>query len=372
MNAIPLSLYVHFPWCVKKCPYCDFNSHALQGDLPAAAYIDSLIADFDAAAKHEDRQSLTSIFLGGGTPSLFPPAEIKRLLDHVAKRFDISNIEITLEANPGTLDEGHFSGYLSAGINRLSVGAQSFSDQMLAELGRIHQSEDIARAVTSAREAGFRRINIDLMYGLPGQTIEGCLADLDQAISLRPEHISWYQLTIEPNTYFHRYPPARPAEHIVADFMEAGFEQLTRNGFRRYEISAFARPGEESHHNLNYWQFGDYLGIGAGAHGKVSGQDGIVRTTRTRVPADYFKRQSPILNRVCQDEILLEYLMNTLRLVDGFALEDFYNRTGLPASSLRPFVSAGLDRGLLERSDDSIRPSEKGLLFLNELLLLAA
>lgn len=372
MNAIPLSLYVHFPWCVKKCPYCDFNSHALQGELPAAEYIDALITDFNAEAGQDDRRSLASIFLGGGTPSLFPPAEIKRLLEHVGERFDTRDIEITLEANPGTLDEGHFEGYLDAGINRLSIGAQSFSDEMLKTLGRIHQADEIVRAVTAARESGFARINIDLMYGLPGQTIEDCIADLDQAISLGPDHISWYQLTIEPNTYFHRFPPMRPSENAIAEFMAAGFERLASSGYQRYEISAFAKPLEESRHNLNYWQFGDYLGIGAGAHGKLSRQGEIVRTAKTRVPADYLKRQAPIVNRVPRDELLLEYLMNTLRLVDGFELEDFAVRTGLPESNIQSFLRSGLDRELLVRSGDRIRPSDRGLLFLNDLLLLAA
>ena len=371
MNAIPLSLYIHFPWCVKKCPYCDFNWHSLDGELPAASYVDQLIVDLENEVKHQTRPALTSIFMGGGTPSLFPPDEIHRLLDAVRTHFDISTCEITMEANPGTFDQANFHGYRNAGINRLSIGAQSFSDRSLRTLGRVHRADEIETAFKGARQAGFQRINLDLMYALPGQSADDAVLDLAQAISLSPEPISWYPLTIEPNTYFHRFPPEAPSEHLVEEIMQRGLTTLTSAGYRNYEVSAFAKAGEASKHNLNYWEFGDYIGIGAGAHCQRSNLPTIERTSKTRLPKDYLNNHAPIISTVPHEEIALEYLMNALRLTDGFKLDNFEARTGLCRTSLDDFIASASDKGLLFVDNDTVATTTLGRLYLNDLLLLA-
>ena len=370
MNDIPLSLYVHFPWCVRKCPYCDFNSHQTDGDFPEAQYIDALIIDLQAQSSDESRGKLSSIFLGGGTPSLFSPESIERLLAEVRRRFDITNIEITMEANPGTFDAEHFSGYFDAGVNRLSLGAQSFSNESLKALGRIHTTGETITAFNGARAAGFKRINIDIMHGLPGQTSTGALSDLEQAIALKPDHISWYELTIEPNTYFYRFPPIVPDDNTLADITQLGQTLLTDSGYSQYEISAYAKPGEQSQHNLNYWHFGDYLGIGAGAHGKVTRGPEIFRTTKSRVPKDYLSNHTKThTTQVPADELLLEFLMNALRLNAGFSIRGFEYRTGIEAKVLIDSLAEAAAKLLIDPiSGDRVQTTELGRRFLNELL----
>jgi len=368
---IPLSLYIHFPWCVRKCPYCDFNSHEPRGEIPFAEYVDTLTRDLDQELTTEQRGRFVSIFMGGGTPSLFPDVEIARLIESISDRVDISASEITLEANPGTFDQSHFDGYRQAGVNRISIGAQSFDPAALDKLGRIHAPAEIERAFEGARAAGFERINLDLMHGLPGQSLEEAMHDLDRAIRLGPEHLSWYQLTIEPNTVFYKRPPELPVEDTLAEITSAGQQQLEAAGFKQYETSAYCRKGEQALHNLNYWQFGDYLGIGAGAHGKVTRGRKIIRSAKTRMPADYLREPATNESVVAQEELALEFLMNALRLTDGFDLSLFETRTGLDRQSLERFREKALERGLIEVTTNHIMPTERGRMFLNELLLLA-
>lgn len=367
---IPLSLYIHFPWCVRKCPYCDFNSHESKDQIPYSAYVDTLIRDLDRELTSESRRHIISIFMGGGTPSLFPDREIKRLLSSIGSRLDISDAEITMEANPGTFDQSHFSGYRESGVNRISLGAQSFSSQALENLGRIHSPGEIQRAFEGARHAGFRRINLDLMHGLPGQKLDAALDDLKSAIELAPEHLSWYQLTIEPNTVFHKKPPLLPVEDVLADIAARGLELLRGAGFQQYETSAYAQPGAQARHNVNYWEFGDYLGIGAGAHGKVTRENQVIRRSKTRVPSDYLREPSANETIVAQEDLNLEFLMNALRLTEGFRLSLFEARTGLQAQVLDAFLEKAFSRDLLEIVGDRVQPTARGRMFLNELLLL--
>ena len=367
-----LGLYVHFPWCARKCPYCDFNSHAVTGELPEAAYVTQLLRDLDDDLKLLDEQPpLTSIFLGGGTPSLFTAEAMNTLLVGVAQRlpFDPS-IEITLEANPGTTDYEKFSGYVDVGINRLSIGVQSFNDEQLAALGRMHSASEAQRAFTVARQAGFTNINIDLMHGLPGQTVAAAMSDLDQAIKLGPEHLSWYQLTIEPNTHFYNKPPILPDDDKLWEIYSTGLTQLAEAGYSRYEVSAFSQPERRSAHNLNYWQFGDYLGIGAGAHGKLSIQNLRQRTTKTRVPRDYLNAPNRRLSPIKTDSLQLEFLMNGLRLNAGFSWQTYEARTGLPRTSLDELVAKAAPRGLLVSNPEGLRATDLGIQFLNDVLLL--
>ena len=371
MQNIPLSLYVHFPWCVKKCPYCDFNSHELGTSLPGAQYIDALCKDLENELQRiPDRKRLQSIFLGGGTPSLFPASEIKQLLGNINTRLDVTEAEITIEANPGTFDASNFSGYRQAGINRISLGAQSFSVEHLQSLGRIHSPGEVVKAFKGARQAGFSRINIDLMFGLPGQTLESAMHDLECALDLGPEHISWYQLTIEQNTYFHRYPPELPDDDLLAAMTDAGHCLLASHGYKQYEVSAFSKPGEESSHNLNYWQFGDYLGIGAGAHGKISSAQGIERTTKTRVPADYLGFPRRNCHQVPPEDLVLEFLLNALRLTTGFEISLFEERTGLAISELDEFLRQAASKEMLSVEGGQITPTLFGRRYLTDLLLL--
>jgi oxygen-independent coproporphyrinogen-3 oxidase len=366
-DKIPLSLYIHFPWCARKCPYCDFNSHEASGSIPEAAYIAQLLEDLKS--QPVDR-SLVSIFLGGGTPSLFKPDSITQLISGIENYFDLTEIEITMEANPGTFDQQHFEGYRDAGVNRLSIGAQSFSNEHLEALGRIHTADEIHRAFQGARKAGFNRINLDLMYGLPGQATIAALKDLEQATNLGPEHISWYQLTIEPNTYFNRYPPLLPREQQIVDMEHRGRSLLADTGFIQYEISAYAKTGEASRHNLNYWQFGDYIGIGAGAHGKITRGGIIYRTTKTRVPADYLRSARTTEKAVSSGDIVTEFLMNSLRMTGGFSLEQFELTTGLSRERLDPFCEKATARRWIEIQGDHLVPTPEGQQFLNDLLLL--
>lgn len=370
----PLSLYIHIPWCVKKCPYCDFNSHAAKGRLPEDNYVAALLQDLKLELPGVQQRKLASIFFGGGTPSLFSAAAIATLLDASKQLIGWEeNIEITLEANPGTVDEQSFSGFRRAGVNRLSIGVQSFDDRSLKKLGRIHSAGEARRAFSAARKAGFESINLDLMYGLPGQTAEQSLADLHSAIQLQPEHLSWYELTLEPNTEFHKQPPALPHEIAMETMETSGLEALQQAAYTRYEISAYARPGQQSMHNRNYWQFGDYIGIGAGAHGKISmlGTSRIERRWKTRVPSDYI---APDHDRVAgsrelqTDQLAVEFMMNALRLTSGVPASYYQRRTGVPFASIEPALMQLRRQGLLSEDPDQICTSAAGRRFLDSVL----
>ena len=376
MLTPPLSLYIHLPWCLKKCPYCDFNSHEIRGAPPEGAYAAAVVRDLEFTAKDLGRREIISIFFGGGTPSLMSPAALETILDAAAARLKLSaTIEITLEANPGAADSGRFTAYRQLGINRLSIGAQSFDDAKLAALGRIHNGAEAAAALAAARAAGFDNINVDLMRGLPGQAVEEALGDLEQALAFAPEHVSWYQLTIEPNTVFHARPPALPDEESVWRMTLQGQERLARRGYQRYEVSSWSQPGRACLHNLNYWRFGDYLGLGAGAHGKLScaSQGRILRQARTRLPASYMDKagSTAVLARQTslQDaERPLEFMLNALRLKDGVPAACFSARTGLSLAAIRPQLEAARAAGLLDAGPDTLRATERGARYLNDLL----
>ncbi|MCC6074423.1 radical SAM family heme chaperone HemW [Pseudomonas sp. MAHUQ-58] len=373
----PLALYVHIPWCVRKCPYCDFNSHAAGPELPEEAYVDALLADLDAdldadlAAAHG--RELVSIFFGGGTPSLFSARALDRLLQGVNQRLAFAgDIEITLEANPGTFEQAKFRDYRRLGINRLSIGVQSFQTDQLQALGRIHDGNEAIRAAEMARAAGFDNFNLDLMHGLPGQDVAGALADLRQAIALEPTHLSWYQLTLEPNTVFWSQPPEIPEDDILWDIQEAGQALLAGAGFAQYETSAYAREQRRARHNLNYWTFGDFLGIGAGAHAKLSDPDGRIRRSwKTRLPKDYLdpdKRFQAGERELEAAELPFEFMMNALRLTAGVPAALFEQRTGLPLSSIAEACAAARGAGLLDADAQLLKPTARGQLFLNDLL----
>ena len=374
----PLSLYIHIPWCVRKCPYCDFNSHTVRDSIPEQAYVDALIADLEQDLPGVWGRVVESIFIGGGTPSLFSPQAIEHLLGAVRARLALKpDAEITLEANPGTVDRAHFAGLHAAGINRLSLGIQSFQDKLLEGIGRIHDRREALAAMEAAQRAGFENINLDLMFGLPGQTMELALADLRTAAALQPAHISWYELTIEPNTWFHRHPPEQPGDALLWEMQTAGQELLAAAGDARYEVSAYAQPGSRCRHNLNYWQFGDYLGIGAGAHGKLSAAatQTITRVAKTRHPRSYLEnadRTGRIDTHTVLSpaDVVLEYAMNALRLDSGFSMAGFTAATGLPATAIERPVDLGIERGLLSAADNRIRPTPDGQRHLNELLQL--
>ncbi|MHB1057364.1 MAG: radical SAM family heme chaperone HemW [Rhodanobacter sp.] len=379
--APPLSLYVHMPWCVKKCPYCDFNSHGLRNEPPPyAGYIGHLLADLDAdradfAAALEGRPVI-SIFFGGGTPSLFAPELIERLLDGVRERLSLADdAEITLETNPGTVEHGRFDGYLAAGVNRISFGVQSFDDDKLERLGRIHSANEAEAAVKSAQNAGYANINLDLMYALPQQTLDGALDDVERAVALQPTHISHYQLTLEPNTAFAANPPPLPDDDHAWAMQEACEARLAAAGYGQYEISAYAQPGRRCVHNLNYWRFGDYLGIGAGAHGKLSdaasGQ--IRRRWKTRGPRAYMEAAGAPCriggdSIVGADELPFEYMLNALRLVDGVPLGDFAQRTGLPPERIAAALADGRRRGWLHDDPWRLHTTALGQRFLNDVI----
>jgi len=369
----PLALYIHIPWCVRKCPYCDFNSHAASPVLPEEEYVDALLADLDQDLPAVYGRPLSSIFFGGGTPSLFSAAALGRLLAGVEQRIAFApDIEITLEANPGTFEQDKFVAYRKLGINRLSIGIQSFQPQKLEALGRIHTGDEALRAAEMARRAGFDNFNLDLMHGLPDQSLEEALDDLRQAIALASTHLSWYQLTLEPNTVFWNQPPELPEDDILWDIQEAGQALLAEHGFSQYEVSAYARPGKAARHNLNYWSFGDFIGIGAGAHGKLSHPDGrIVRTWKTRLPKDYLnpaKQFKAGEKSLAADELPFEFLMNALRLTQGVDAELFAKRTGLPLQSLAAARAEAEQKGLLQVEPTRLVATARGQLFLNDLL----
>jgi oxygen-independent coproporphyrinogen-3 oxidase len=366
----PLALYVHIPWCVRKCPYCDFNSHERGGALPEGEYVEALFRDLEELLPKVWGRRLSSIFIGGGTPSLFAPESIDRLLSGVRARMTLEpDAEITLEANPGTVEAARFRGFRAAGVNRISVGVQSLDDRMLKALGRIHDSAEARRAIDAAL-AAFDNVNLDLMYGLPGQDLDMARADLEQALSLGTPHLSAYQLAIEPNTVFFSKPPALPEHDLTADMQDMIEEILERNDFQHYETSAFAKPGRRSRHNLNYWQFGDYLGIGAGAHGKISFPDKVTRHSRMKQPREFLAAASSLVeDRTIEPaELAFEFMLNALRLTDGFPPDLFVERTGLPLSIVEKPLNEAEAKGLLRRSWDRIAPTESGRRFLNELL----
>ena len=371
----PLALYVHIPWCVRKCPYCDFNSHAVRGALDQTGYIDALLADLEMDLKLAAGRALHSIFIGGGTPSLFAPAEIGRLLTGIESRMDCSeSIEITLEANPGTLEADSFAGFREAGVNRLSIGVQSFDPTALQALGRIHGPDEAVRAVAQARSAGFERVNLDLMFGLPSQSLDSAKADLQTALELDPGHISYYQLTLEPNTPFHHAPPNLPDEDLIWQIQHQGQAALGAAGYVQYEISAYARTGQQCRHNLNYWTFGDYLGIGAGAHAKLTDRSGrVLRLSKWRHPEEYLRKVKQSLpvqgyRELTQDDLILEFMMNRLRLHRGFETAEFVAATGLSAERIEPGIQQAMARNLLVKRAGSIETTSLGRLFLNDLL----
>ena len=371
----PLTLYIHFPWCVKKCPYCDFNSHERPGGvaaIPEERYVDALIADLDRVVPQVWGRRVHAIFIGGGTPSLIAPKAIDRLLSEVRARVVLeADAEITLEANPGTVEAGRFAEYRALGINRLSLGIQSFDDRFLKALGRIHDGDEAQRAVDIAL-AHFDNVNLDLMYGLPGQNAADAARDVARARAFSPPHLSLYQLTLEPNTLFAKYPPRLPDEDMAEAIEGAIAAEVERGGWQRYEVSAYAMPGRESRHNLNYWNFGDYLGIGAGAHGKLSFPDRIVRQTRIRNPDLYLERHGAGLAAFDEENVddaalPFEFMLNALRLVDGVPLRRFEERTGLPLAAIEAPLALAESRGLVERDAFTVRPTARGLLFLNDL-----
>lgn len=369
----PLSLYVHIPWCVRKCPYCDFNSHAAGEVLPEADYVAALCADLGREQHWARGRPLQSVFFGGGTPSLFSARAIGEVLDAAARGIGFAKeVEITLEANPGTAEMARFRDYRAAGINRLSIGVQSFAERSLAALGRIHCGAEAIGAMGMAREAGFERVNLDLMHGLPGQTEAEAVADLEQAIGLDPGHISWYQLTIEPNTEFYRRRPPLPPDSVVDAIGEAGAALLGAKGYAQYEVSAYARPGQASRHNRNYWEFGDYIGIGAGAHGKLTdpGSHRILRTRKIRQPRGYLASADPraASSAIATAELPLEFLMNALRLNDGVPVPYFSQRTGLDCEMLERPWAALANRGLLEPLGDRMKATPLGYRFLDTVL----
>jgi oxygen-independent coproporphyrinogen-3 oxidase len=364
----PLSLYVHIPWCVRKCPYCDFNSHERAGALPEKEYLNRLFFDVEESLPKIWGRRIVSIFIGGGTPSLFSPESIDALLSGVRARLQVEpDAEVTLEANPGTVEAARFRGFRGAGVSRISLGIQSFDDRMLSALGRIHSSAEAHKAIDAAL-ASFDNVNLDLMYALPGQTAAMAQADLQQAISAGVPHLSAYQLTIEPNTVFYSRPPELPEHDAAADMQLAAEEALGAAGYEHYETSAFARPGRRCRHNLNYWEFGDYLGIGAGAHGKLSFPERVTRHERAKQPRDYMDKATCVQKDIPPAELPFEFMLNALRLVEGFDVRLFGERTGLPLTLIENELREVENRGLLERDWRRIRPTERGQRFLNELL----
>ena len=367
----PLALYAHLPWCVRKCPYCDFNSHEKADALPEREYVDALVADLEGLLPSVWGRRLRSVFIGGGTPSLFAPESIDRLLAAVRARLPLEpDAEVTLEANPGTAEAARFRGYHAAGVNRLSLGIQSFDDAKLRALGRIHSADEARRAIDMAL-AVFDNVNLDVMYGLPGQTLDEARADAAEGLRFGTTHFSAYQLTLEPNTAFYRKPPQLPGHDACADMQLAVEELAASAGFEHYETSAFARPGRRCRHNLNYWEFGDYLGIGAGAHGKLSFADRVTRHERAKQPREYLATAGTLQQRtIAPSELPFEFMLNALRLVEGVPAALYAARTGLSETTILRKMQAAREKGLLEDDAQRIRPTRQGRLFLNELLQL--
>ena len=374
MNLPPLSIYVHVPWCVQKCPYCDFNSHGQKGDIPEAEYVQHLIDDLKTDLHLVQGRKIHSIFIGGGTPSLLTGAAYTLLLNEIDSLIGLSdNCEITLEANPGTVETGRFKDYVKAGINRISIGVQSMQNDKLKALGRIHGADEACYAAQQASEAGLNSFNLDLMHGLPGQSLDDALSDLKQIIALSPPHISWYQLTIEPNTQFASKPPTLPQDETLWDIQEQGQALLAQAGYQQYEISGYAKPGFQCQHNLNYWRFGDYLGIGCGAHGKVTdAKTGVItRTEKVKHPRGYMDIIKPYLYKswqVEQDDLAFEFFMNRFRLTEPCPIEDYSALTNQPLQSQQAALNKAINTGLLIEKDGHWQVSLKGHRFLNDLL----
>ncbi len=374
----PLALYLHIPWCVRKCPYCDFNSHEAGAVIPEQAYVQAVLADLQQDIFHYpdilQGRSLASIFIGGGTPSLFSPAAYEMIFSGLQKHLQFSpDIEITLEANPGTVEQGKFRGYRELGINRLSIGVQSFSPEKLKALGRIHGRNEALHAAEAAKQAGFDNFNIDLMHGLPGQSLQEAVADLQQAIDLGPTHLSWYQLTIEPNTVFYRDPPALPEDDTLWAIQEAGQALLTASGYRQYEVSAYAKAAWECRHNRNYWEFGDYIALGAGAHGKLTREGGVWRYNKTRLPRDYLAatgsgKFTASSGFVRDEELVFEFMLNALRLREGVPVALFSQRTGLPLSDIEDELADLRAQGLLSENASRLACTATGFNYLNTVL----
>jgi putative oxygen-independent coproporphyrinogen III oxidase len=370
----PLSLYIHIPWCVKKCPYCDFNSHGLKGALPEKVYVDALLRDLDQDLPRVEGREIQTVFFGGGTPSLFSAEAIGRVLEGVASRLAMAaDVEITLEANPGTVEQGRFASYKSVGVTRLSIGVQSFDAKKLEVLGRIHSSDEARRAAEEAHAAGLSNFNLDFMYALPKQELAQALADLEQAVVLKPAHISHYQLTLEPNTLFAAHPPLLPDDENVWAMQQACQAFLGDHGYAQYEISAYAQPGRQARHNLNYWRFGDYLGIGAGAHGKLTDAAGsVTRLWKLKHPDAYLEsagtpRSLGGVSQVAEDELAFEFMLNRLRLVEDFTAGEFESATGLPVARITGPLERALELKLLETTAEGWRVSSQGPNFLNDL-----
>ncbi|MCL1078312.1 radical SAM family heme chaperone HemW [Parashewanella spongiae] len=371
----PLSLYVHIPWCVQKCPYCDFNSHGQKGPLPENAYIDALIEDLTQDLQYCQGRKLHSIFIGGGTPSLFSANSIAKLLTEVDKLIPFNHdIEITMEANPGTLEHDDFAAYRQAGVTRLSIGIQSFSAQKLNLLGRIHDEAEAENAAKHAHSANYNSFNLDIMHGLPDQSFDEAMFDIDKATSLNPPHLSWYQLTIEPNTLFHSKPPQLPNDESLWHIYEQGQQKLANLGYQQYEISAYAKPGYQCRHNINYWQFGDYLGIGCGAHGKITlpNEDRIIRTVKIKHPKGYLSAKSYMFEStdVEKDDRALEYLMNRFRLISPIPKSEFEGRTGLDRDLITGGMETAKKKELVTETESHWILTSKGHMFVNELLTL--
>jgi putative oxygen-independent coproporphyrinogen III oxidase len=370
----PLSLYVHFPWCVRKCPYCDFNSYTLHGELDERRYVEALERDLEAQAMDVQGREVVSVFFGGGTPSLFSPDAIGRVITAARRHLTFTaDAEVTMEANPGAIERGKFGEYRGAGLTRVSLGAQTFDPRRLEALGRIHSPDETRRAASELHAAGLDNFNLDLMYALPGQDVDGAVRDLEEALALEPAHLSHYQLTIEAGTVFAAQPPALPEDDSAADMLTECVLRLTAAGFEHYEVSAYARHGRQCRHNLNYWTFGDYLGVGAGAHGKLTfpASGSIVRTLQLREPRRYLASVPAVVTRtpVPGEQLPFEFMLNALRLVGGFDAALFEARTGLPSRSVAPQMDSLVTRGLIVREGRHFRPSPQGLRFLNELLL---
>ena len=373
----PLSLYIHFPWCIQKCPYCDFNSHAVKQGIPESEYIEALLRDLENDLPLVWGRKINTIFMGGGTPSLFSAESMDSLLAGIRARIPLSpNAEITMEANPGSIENERLSGFRETGINRVSIGVQSFNDDQLKQLGRIHNADTAIKAIESAKRAGFDNFNIDLMFALPNQTVEQALSDMETAISLSPTHISYYQLTIEPNTEFYHKPPLLPDDELAWEIFTQGKNKLAANSFQQYEVSAYSLEKHHCRHNTNYWLFGDYLGIGAGAHAKISdaNQQTITRYWKHRHPKEYLasKNNSTIAGQrtLKNNELVFEFLMNALRLTNGFDLQTFQKHTGLEREELHDKLAHFISQGLIiwNTDNDTINASEKGQLFLNDIL----
>ena len=372
--SVPLSLYIHIPWCLKKCPYCDFNSHRMQEGVREERYVDALVRDFESQLSAIQNRSIGTIFFGGGTPSLFSADAIASILAAIRARVQLdADVEITLEANPGASESTSFRGYREAGVNRLSIGVQSFDKAMLSTLGRVHGREEAFQSIEKARKAGFENVNLDLMFGLPNQTMASAIADVTSAIDLAPTHISFYQFTIEPNTFFQKYPPRLLHEEAIWAIQKESQALLSKNGFVQYEVSAYARGQAMCRHNLNYWEFGDYMGIGAGSHGKLTElATGIItRTSRIKHPEHYqdtvFTQEQGRIE-VANSEVGFEFMMNALRLIEGFDVRLFTARTGLPISSVESEIKRCITEGMLEKDGHRIRCSAQGMNFLDNIL----